>query len=499
MENENQLIRQRKEKLQKIRELGINPYPPRCKFTHYTDEIKKHSQKIIEQNTEVSIAGRIRSLRNMGRASFAHIEDKYGKIQIYVREDKVGKDNYKLYKQLDLGDIIYVNGNVFRTKTGELTIAANKIELLTKTIRPIPVVKEKETETGEKLRYDVFADVELRYRKRYLDLLLNKDVCNVFQKRALIIKKIREFLDTNGFCEVETPILQPVYGGANARPFITHHNTLDIDLYLRIAVELYLKRLIIGGMDRVYELAKTFRNEGMDRLHNPEFTLLELYQAYGDYNDMMDLLEDLLIFLVKEVSGNNVIKIGAKEITFKKPFYRLSMIDLIKEHTDFDPSDFDRDQLIKFCKNHNIEYKEYMPTGKLIEQIFAKFVENKLIQPTYVVDFPKDISPLAKTKEDNPLFVERFELFINGEEYGNAFTELNDPIEQRDRLEKQAKLRDLGDVSANVVDEDFLEALEYGMPPTGGLGVGIDRLVMLLTNSTSIKDVILFPQMKPIK
>ncbi len=337
----------------------------------------------------------------------------------------------------------------------------------------------------------------MRYRKRYLDLLLNPEVKDTFVIRSRMIKAMRNFLDDKGFVEVETPILQPLYGGANARPFISHHNTLSVDLYLRIALELYLKRLIVGGIERVYEIGKNFRNEGMDRIHNPEFTMVELYQSFADINDMMDITEDMILHVAKEVFDSDTINFHGTEIRLKKPWRRAAMIDLIKEETGFDATDFDLEKIKVFCSEHEIEVEQNSGPGKLIEEIFGVFVEPKLIQPTFVIDFPKEVSPLAKEKPGNPNLVERFELFINGNEFGNAFTELNDPLDQRARLEAQSELREMGDAEANEVDEDFLEALEYGMPPTGGLGIGIDRLVMLFTGNTSIKEVILFPQMKP--
>jgi lysyl-tRNA synthetase class 2 len=442
------------------------------------------------------ITGRLTGMRRQGKVGFGNVSDESGRIQIFVRKDNVGEGNYEVFKLLDLGDFVQVEGECFITKMGEYSIRAKEVTILGKSLRPLPTVKEKEVD-GKKQRFDEFSDIELRYRKRYLDLLLNPESKDNFIIRARIIKEIRSFLNSRGFIEVETPILQPLYGGAHARPFTTHHNTLDIDLYLRIALELYHKRLIVGGFEKIFEIGKNFRNEGMDRTHNPEFSMVELYQAYAYYNDMMDITEDMILHIAKEVFDSETIDFRDTKISLKKSWHRVSMLDLIKKETGFDASDFDFEKIKAFCDEHKIEIPPAAGPGKLIEEIFGKFVEPKLIQPTFVIDFPKEVSPLAKEKPGNPELTERFELFINGNEYGNAFTELNDPLDQRERLEAQAKLREMGDAEANVVDEDFLEALEYGMPPTGGLGIGIDRLVMLFTGNTSIKEVIFFPQMKP--
>ncbi|MCD4796867.1 MAG: lysine--tRNA ligase [Candidatus Cloacimonetes bacterium] len=496
MENLNQLLAIRRQKLQKLKELGIDPYPNRSERTHKIKELWENKDKFVESEQKIVVAGRLTGMRRQGKVGFGNISDESGRIQIFVRKDNVGEENYEVFKLLDLGDFVQMEGNCFITKMGEYSIRAEKVIILGKSLRPLPTVKEKVID-GKKQRFDEFSDIELRYRKRYLDLLLNPGIKKNFEIRAKIIKEIRNFLNANGFMEVETPILQPLYGGANARPFTTHHNTLDIDLYLRIALELYHKRLIVGGIERVFEIGKNFRNEGMDRTHNPEFSMVELYQAYADYYDMINLTEDMIVHIAKKVLGSETIDFLGKEISFKKPWRRASMLDLIKEETGFDASDFDFEKIKAFCTENKIEIESTAGAGKLIEEIFQHFVESKLIQPTFVIDFPKEVSPLAKEKPGNPNLVERFELFINGNEYGNAFTELNDPLDQRERLEAQAKLREMGDAEANVVDEDFLEALEYGMPPTGGLGIGIDRLVMLFTGNTSIKEVIFFPQMKP--
>jgi len=496
MENLNQLVAVRRQKLQKLIELGVDPFPNRSERTHKIIELLKNKDKFVQEQQKVKITGRLDAMRRQGKIGFGNVSDESGRIQLFVRKDTVGEKNYEIFKLLDLGDFVQIEGECFITQRGEYSVKVHKIKILGKNLRPIPTVKEKIVD-GEKRRWDEFSDIELRFRKRYLDLLLNPENKRNFKIRSKVIKEMRNYLDEKGFLEVETPILTSLYGGANARPFITHHNTLDMKLYLRIAIELYLKRLIVGGIEKVYEIGKTFRNEGMDRNHNPEFSMLELYQAYADFNDIMNLTEEMIQQISINIFGTETIKFQEHEISLKKPWKRASMLDLIKEETGFDASDFDFEKIKKFCREHEIEIEPSMNAGKLIEEIFSHFVEPKLIQPTFVIDYPKEISPLAKTRPDNPNLVERFELFIAGNEYANAFTELNDPLEQRKRLEVQAKLRELGDVEANVIDEDFLEALEYGMPPTGGLGIGIDRLVMLFTNNTSIKEVILFPQMKP--
>ena len=496
MQNESQLIKARKEKLQKLIKMGVNPYPAKAKRTHLICDILAEPEKFIKEEINVEIVGRIRSLRKMGKVSFFHVEDKSGKIQIYIRKDDVGEKNYTIFKQCDLGDFVNICGKVFRTQTGELSIHADKFIFLTKTIRPLPIVKEKEDES-KKVIYDQFIDKELRYRKRYMDLLLNPEVKETFIIRSKIIKMMRKFLDKKDFIEVETPILQPLYGGAEAQPFITKHNKLDMDLYLRIADELYLKRLIIGGFEKVYEVCKDFRNEGMDRTHNPEFTQIELYQAYADYNDIMNIVEDMLTGIAKEICGSKKFEYDGMNIDLTKPWKRASIFSLIKEYANIDIEKLSLEEMIDFCKQNEIEL-EIKTYGKIIDEIFKHFVEPNLIQPIFVTDYPKEISPLAKSKPDNPQIVERFEVFIGALEIGNAFTELNDPVDQRARLENQAETRRLGDLSANQVDEDFLEAMEYGMPPTGGLGLGVDRIVMLFTNSHSIKDVIFFPQMRNV-
>lgn len=493
---ENQFIKLRKEKLAKIRARGIDPYPSQSKRSHKIAQILVDKESWIEQATQITLAGRLVAMRRQGKIGFGNIEDDSGRIQIYVSQAEVGVENYELFKLCDAGDFVQAEGTAYYTQTGEYSLKCAKITLLGKNIRPLPAVKEKKID-GKIVRYDEFADIELRYRKRYLDLLLNPEHRKVFELRSRIISAIRRFMDNKGYIEVETPILQPLYGGANARPFITHHNTLDVDLYLRIAVELYLKRLIVGGFEKVYEIGKNFRNEGMDRTHNPEFTMMESYEAYSDLKGMMDLVEELVKHLARAVVGKDVYEYHGHQVDLSGEWRRAGMSELVKQATGLDVFAESDARLAEFCQQQEIEIPAGCGKGKVLELIFENSVEPTLIQPTFVCDFPKEISPLAKAKADNPLLAERFELFIAGGEFANAFSELNDPLDQRQRLEAQAKLRELGDDEANVVDEDFLEALEYGMPPMGGQGIGIDRLVMLLTENDSIKEVLLFPQMKP--
>lgn len=492
----NQLLKLRREKLQKIIEQGINPYPIESKRSHYIGELLEDRENWIKSEQKVTICGRLVAMRRQGKLGFGNLEDLTGRIQLYVAQNLTGEENYEVFKLCDTGDFVQAEGILFITQTGEYSLKVERITMLSKNLRPLPAVKEKVVD-GKTIRYDEFADIELRYRKRYLDLLLNPNHRQVFVQRSNIIKGIRRFLDGRTFIEVETPILQPLYGGANARPFTTHHNTLDTDLYLRIALELYLKRLIVGGFERVFELGKNFRNEGMDRFHNPEFSMLELYQAYSDLNGMMELTESLIRYLAKEVIGKDSFTFQGHEVNLSGEWKKASMIDLVKEYTGFDASGFDEDKLAAMCNQHKIEIPKGAGAGKMISLLFETFVEDRLVQPTFVTDFPKEISPLAKVKPNNPNLTDRFELIIAGSEFANAFSELNDPVDQRARFEAQARLKELGDEEAGVVDEDFLEALEYGMPPMGGLGIGIDRLVMLLTENNSIKEVILFPQMKP--
>lgn len=496
MEELNQLILQRREKLQKLREMGVNPYPYSFNRTHTSRGVIDHFDQLEEQ--EVSLAGRIMSNRRMGKAAFFHIQDMDGRIQVYLKKDVVGEKTFDVYKLLDIGDIVGVTGKVFKTRTGEITIFAEKMELLSKSLRPLPIVKEKVVD-GEKVVYDPFSDKELRYRQRYVDLIVNPEVREVFIKRSKIITAIRQFLNERDYLEVETPILQPLYGGATARPFVTHHNALDMKLYLRIANELYLKRLIVGGLEGVYEFAKDFRNEGMDRFHNPEFTQVELYVAYKDYYWMMELTETMVSEVAQKVLGSTKIRYQDSDIDLTPPWRRLPLFEGIKEYTGVDMADMKEAELRKAAEDLGVPVEDSWGAGKIIDEVFGEFVESKLIQPTFVTDYPLEMSPLAKKHRQNPRLVERFEPIIAGKEVGNAFSELNDPLDQRQRFEAQMELRAKGDEEAQVLDEDFLRALEYGMPPTAGLGVGIDRLVMLLTNSPSIRDVILFPHMRPEK
>lgn len=493
---ENQFVKLRKEKLARIRALGIDPYPVQSERSHKIAELLADKDGFIDGAAKVTLAGRLVAMRRQGKIGFGNIEDDSGKLQLYVSKAELGEENYELFKLCDAGDFVQATGIAFLTNTGEYSLRCSSIKLLAKNIRPLPAVKEKLVD-GKTIRYDEFSDIELRYRKRYLDLLLNPEHRKVFAIRSRIISAIRKFLDDRDYIEVETPILQTLYGGANARPFVTHHNTLDVDLYLRIAVELYLKRLIVGGFERVYEIGKNFRNEGMDRTHNPEFTMLESYEAYSDLQGMMDLVESLVKHLATEVIGKSSYLYHGHEVNLTGVWRRAAMADLVQEATGIDVIEATAEKLADFCKEHELEIPAGSAKGKLIAIIYERFVEHTLIQPTFVCDFPKEISPLAKAKPGNPLLADRFELVIAGGEFANAFSELNDPFDQRERLEAQAKLRALGDDEANVVDEDFLEALEYGMPPMGGQGIGIDRLVMLLTENDSIKEVILFPQMKP--
>ena len=493
MSDQNKSLKQimafRLEKLDTLRKAGVDPYPVKFNPSHSSESIKSNYDELEGQS--VKIAGRIMAIRKMGKASFAQIMDFEGKIQFFIRRDDVGDESYSYFKLLDIGDYVGVEGLVFTTKTGEISVHTSTITILAKSIRPLPVVKEKDGQV-----FDSFSDKEQRYRNRHLDLILNPEVKETFIKRASIIRSIREFLDAKGFLEVETPVLQPLYGGANARPFTTHHNSLDQTLYLRIADELYLKRLIIGGFDRVYEIAKDFRNEGMDRNHNPEFTMLEFYWAYADYEDCMELVEDLIRRSAKKINALS-INWGGMDIDLSKKFIRKPFIELLNEATGHDISELDQEQLKKICSEKDIHIDDNSNLGQILDELMSQLVEPKLIQPTFVIDYPKAISPLAKAHRDgDPNLVERFELFIGGAEFANSFSELNDPIDQRERLEAQAILRDRGDDEAQPVDENFIQAMECGMPPTGGVGIGIDRLTMLLTSNRWIKDVILFPTLR---
>ncbi len=488
MEETNDLMSQRKEKLNEIRKAGIDPYPHQYAPTHTTLDIREEYDDVTETPDEthrVTVAGRIMTKRDHGKSSFVNLQDSAGQIQIYVRRDGVGADSYIIYRRFDVGDIIGASGVVFRTRTGELTILVDSVELLSKSIRPLPE------------KWHGLQDKQTRYRQRYADLIMNPEVKEVFIQRTKIVQSIRDMLNEREFIEVETPVLQPIYGGASARPFTTYHNTLDQSLYLRIANELYLKRLIVGGFDRVYEFSKDFRNEGMDRDHNPEFTMLELYQAYADYKEIMELTENLVAQTVEDLHGTTKITYQEQEIDFAPPWERMSMIESIQKYSSFDPESLSAHELHSTAVDSGIELDGDEPRGEIIAELFDVFVESKLIQPTFIYDYPIEVSPFAKKKPENPDFVERFEFFVCGMELGNAFSELNDPIDQRQRFMEQASNLAKGDEEAFMVDEDYLRALEYGMPPTGGLGIGIDRLTMLLTDQYSIRDVILFPQMRP--
>ena len=485
----NQLIQVRKEKLEKIIAKGIDPYPSMFNPTHSSKEVLSKFNELEDKS--VIIAGRILSIRKMGKASFFHIQDSFGKIQIFIKKDDIGEDGYENFMLMDIGDFVGVEGPVFKTKVGEVSIKTASLTILCKAIRPLPIVKEKED-----VVYDAFNSKEQRYRNRHLDLIVNAEVRDTFVKRSKIIKEIRSYLDKMDFLEVETPVLQPIYGGANARPFTTHHNALDQRFYLRIADELYLKRLVIGGIERVYEIAKDFRNEGMDRNHNPEFTMLEFYWAYADYVDNMNLVEDM-IRKVSKKTDSDLITYDNEEIDLNKPFKRVPFFDLLNENLGEDISQMSSQSLKELCNKKGLNTETNNNYGQFLDQLMSEFVEPKLIQPTFVTDYPTAISPLAKKhRNGNEKLVERFELFIAGSEFANAFSELNDPIDQRERFESQQKLALDGDEEAHPVDENFLQAMESGMPPTGGVGIGIDRLVMLLTGNRSIKDVILFPAMK---
>lgn len=500
-----QEIRRREER-EELMQMGINPYPSELfKVDVSAGDILQNYEKRKTDYKNVSIAGRLMSRRVMGNASFAEIQDATGRIQLYIRRDDIcpGDDknlyNHVFKKLLDIGDIVGVQGYVFTTQTGEISIHVKSIKLLTKSLKPLPIVKESEDEQGNKVVYDAFSDPEQRYRQRYVDLIVNPEVRNTFIKRSQLINTMREFLNDKGYLEVETPILQPVYGGALARPFKTHHNTLDMPLYLRIANELYLKRLVVGGFDGVYEFAKDFRNEGMSRFHNPEFTLMELYVAYKDYYWMMDLFEEMIEKAALALHGKTDVKVGENIINFQRPWTRMTMFESIQKYTGVNIENMDEAALRKVAGELNICVDETMGKGKIIDEIFGAKVEPFLIQPTFITDYPVEMSPLAKKHRSKEGLVERFEVICNSKEICNAFSELNDPIDQRKRFEEQLELGRRGDPESMVLDEDFLRSLEYGMPPTAGIGIGIDRLAMILTNSASIQDVIFFPQMKPEK
>ena len=476
----------RREKLKNLQEAGQDPFEiVKYDVTHHSSDILNNFDALEGQ--EVSVAGRLMNKRVMGKASFINIQDRDGRLQSYISKNDVGEESYLGFKKFDIGDIVGIKGVVFRTQKGEISVRANEITLLSKSLKVLPE------------KFHGLNDQELRYRQRYLDLIVNPDVKDTFIKRSAVLREIRHYLDAQDFLEVETPVLQTIPGGASARPFITHHNALDIDMYCRIALELPLKRLIVGGLERVYEIGRVFRNEGIDIRHNPEFTLIEIYQAYTDYYGMMDLAEGLFRTVAQNVVGTTTLNYGGYELDLGKPFERLTMVDAVKKYAGVDFDEIATTEEAKaLAKERGIEFEERHAKGDILNLFFEEYVEKNLIQPTFIMDYPVEISPLTKRKPSKPDYTERFELFIVGREYGNAYSELNDPIDQRKRFEHQEAMRAAGDDEANMIDEDFLTALEYGMPPTGGIGIGIDRLVMLMTESVSIRDVILFPTMKPI-
>lgn len=481
----------RRQKMQNFREHGLDPFGKRFERTHLSQEIVEQydqfsKEELEEKSVEVIIAGRIMTKRGKGKAGFAHLQDLKGQIQIYVRKDAIGEDSYEFFNTADLGDIIGVRGTVFKTNVGELSVKAQEVEYLTKALRPLPE------------KFHGLKDVEQRYRQRYLDLIVSENSKETFILRSRIIQAMRRYLDDQGFLEVETPMLHSIAGGATARPFITHHNALDMQLYIRIAIELHLKRLIVGGLEKVYEIGRVFRNEGISTRHNPEFTMLELYEAYADYNDIMSLTENLIAHTAKEVLGTTTVRYGEEDINLAPGWKRLHMADAVKEYTGVDFwQHMSKEEAQALAEEHGIEIKPTMEVGHILNEFFEQKVEEQLVQPTFIYGHPVEISPLAKKNPEDERFTDRFELFIVRREHANAFTELNDPIDQRERFEAQLIEKEEGNDEAHEMDDDFIEALEYGLPPTGGLGIGIDRLVMLLTNSASIRDVLLFPQMRP--
>ncbi|MDY0404017.1 lysine--tRNA ligase [Virgibacillus sp. 179-BFC.A HS] len=490
-EEMNEHMRVRREKLTEYREKGIDPFGGKFERTHLAKEIKDKYEELTKEEIadkhleEVTLAGRVMTKRGKGKTSFAHIQDASGQIQVYVRKDAIGEDAYDIFKSVDLGDIIGVTGEIMKTNVGELSIKVNKFQLLTKSLRALPE------------KYHGLKDIEQRYRQRYLDLITNMDSKKTFELRSKIIQEMRNYLNGLGYLEVETPMMHAIPGGAAARPFVTHHNALDIPLYMRIAIELHLKRLIVGGMEKVYEIGRVFRNEGVSTRHNPEFTMMELYEAYADFHDIMDLTENLISHIAQTVLGSNKITYDGQAIDLAPRWKRLHMVDAVKEYTGVDFwKEMSDEEARALAKDNGIEIKDNMAFGHVVNEFFEQRVEEKLIQPTFVYGHPVEISPLAKKNKEDSRFTDRFELFIVGREHANAFSELNDPIDQRERFEAQVKERDAGNDEAHLMDEDFLEALEYGMPPTGGLGIGVDRLIMLLTDSPSIRDVLLFPQMR---
>lgn len=487
VENLSEVLQVRRDKLKELQEMGKDPFKiSKYDVTHHSEEIKENYDTLEEQR--VSIAGRIMTKRVMGKASFMHLQDQSGRIQVYVKRDDVGVDDYKLFKKYDMGDIVGIEGFVFKTKTEEISVHAEKIVLLSKSLQILPE------------KYHGLKDMDLRYRQRYVDLIVNPEVKDAFITRTKALKALRAYLDERGFLEVETPILNTIAGGANAKPFVTHHNTLNIPMYLRIANELYLKRLIVGGFDKVYEMGRMFRNEGMDMKHNPEYTAIELYQAYADYNDMMDITENLISHMAEVATGSMKVDFQGTEIDFTPPWKRMTMEDCVKEYAGVDFSEIDTDEeALKIAEEKGIEITPGMRRGEVISAFFEEFGEDQLVQPTFITHHPVEISPLAKRNVEDPRVTDRFEAFANRWELANAFSELNDPIDQKGRFEDQVRKRELGDDEACEMDEDFINALEVGLPPTGGLGIGIDRVIMLLTNSASIRDVLLFPTMKPLR
>ncbi|WP_366923303.1 lysine--tRNA ligase [Metallumcola ferriviriculae] len=483
-EDVNELLQIRRDKLDQIKAMGFDPFGDKFLRQHYAAQISDDFEEYADKS--VALAGRVMSKREHGKASFAHVQDISGQIQFYIRKEDVGEETYELFKILDIGDIVGIGGTVFKTRRGEVTVNVDSLVLLTKSLQPLPE------------KWHGLKDTDLRYRQRYIDLIVNPEVQKVFITRSNIIKAMRQYLDKEGFLEVETPTMHAIAGGATARPFTTHHNALDIDLYMRIALELHLKRLLVGGLEKVYEIGRVFRNEGISTKHNPEFTMIELYQAYADYHDMMKLTENLISFVAQETLGTQAITYQGTEINLAPPWKRVTMLDAIKEHANVDFSSINtQDEVDKLIDKLDMELEKGTPKGKVINEVFEIFVEPHLIQPTFIMDYPIEVSPLAKRKKEDPNFTSRFEAFIFARELANAFSELNDPIDQKERFLSQVKQRETGDDEAHMMDEDFVRALETGMPPAGGLGIGIDRLIMLLTNSPSIRDVILFPTMRP--
>ncbi|MDZ4727086.1 MAG: lysine--tRNA ligase [Leptospira sp.] len=489
----NELIQQRIQKIKDCKAKGINPYPLRFFPNAYSLDLIKNFDATKTEKVSFKLGGRLHGKRVMGKASFAHLKDRDGLIQLYATRDDLGEENYSLFKSLDLGDWIGIEGWLFQTQKGETTLHLTSVTLLAKCVRPLPVVKEKDG-----VIFDAFSDVEQRYRMRYVDLVVNDQVRETFKMRSRIVSEIRKFLTNEGFLEVETPMMQPIAGGAAARPFVTHHNTLDLNLFLRIAPELYLKRLIVGGMDRVFELNRNFRNEGISTKHNPEFTMMEAYMAFGDMESMLSLTERMIITVAEAIGKGTKFAYGKEMIDISAPWKRIKYVNIIKEYSGID---FSLIQTLEEAKSKakavKVDADECVSIWKVCDEVFSKLVEPFLIQPIFITDFPKELSPLAKSREDDPRYVERFEPYVAGREIGNAFTELNDPFDQKERFEEQVKQREAGDDEAFMMDEDYIRALEYGLPPTGGLGIGIDRLVMLLTDSHSIRDTILFPLMRP--